>query len=551
MIIEETTTYAYKLKYIENVSFNRIRAFAQSFVNELPQELVDDIYEQLNHGLDLLQNEPQMLVYLHSYGKMHEAKLRYAFDQLPEDFREQPKVNIIDYGCGQAFGTMCYADFLRENGIKQNIGTITLIEPSEICLKRAALHTQVFFPEAEIHTVCKFFDDLDATDLNCDESTPTLHIFSNVLDILDFDLERLASLISKQIKCYNQFVCVGPYFHDIQKDRRINDFSQFVNGNITFSKFFGKGELTPGKNWTAQIVCFKISPKANIGRSQNVNSHINNNSEATRQLIKKEPVSLPNICIEYSSDKILEMCEMIFVEGGTFWMGAHNQTVYKGFFRRERIPNNKIPNYDANADTDEFPVHQVTLDSFYIGKFEVTQRLWKAIMGNNPSYFRKGDDYPIEKISWYDCQEFIQKLNNKTGKKFRLPTEAEWEYAARGGNYSRGYTYSGGDYIDKVAWYKGNSDETSHPVGQKQPNELGIYDMSGNLAEWCQDGLGEYDSKKQINPTDKYPNRWMRVVRGGNWNSDAKGCRVANRSGHTNDNADCVVIGFRLAMSVK
>lgn len=258
MIIEETTTYAYKLKYIDNVSFNRIRAFAQSFVNELPQELVDDIFFQLNHGLDLLQNEPQMLVYLHSYGKMHEAKLRYAFDQLPDDFREQTKVNIIDYGCGQAIGTMCYADFLRENDIEQNIGTITLIEPSEICLKRAALHAKAFFPDAEIRTNCKGFDDLSADNILCDESTPTLHILSNVLDILDFDLERFAKLIDGQLCGYNQFVCVGPYFNYSDKDERMSRFAELLNGNVSYSKFFERRQLNPEKDWTAQIVCFSI-----------------------------------------------------------------------------------------------------------------------------------------------------------------------------------------------------------------------------------------------------------------------------------------------------
>ncbi|MBR6082548.1 MAG: hypothetical protein IKP62_06460 [Salinivirgaceae bacterium] len=258
MIIEETTTYAYKLKYIEDVSFGRIRAFAQSFVNELPQELIDDIYDQLNRGLDLLQNEPQMLVYLYSFGNMHEAKLRYAFDQLPDAFREQHKVNIIDYGCGQAIGTMCYADFLRENGIEQNIDTITLIEPSEICLRRAALHAKTFFPNAEISTVCKGFDDLEADDIQCDESTPTLHILSNVLDILDFDLERFAKLIDGQLCGYNQFVCVEPYFNYSDKDNRIAQFAELLDGNISLSKLFKKGELKSDKTWTAQIVCFSV-----------------------------------------------------------------------------------------------------------------------------------------------------------------------------------------------------------------------------------------------------------------------------------------------------
>ena len=274
MIIEETTTYAYKLKYIENVSFNRIRAFAQSFVNELPQELVDDIFFQLNHGLDLLQNEPQMLVYLHSYGKMHEAKLRYAFDQLPEDFREQPKVNIIDYGCGQAIGTMCYADFLANRRLCQTIKSVTLIEPSEICLKRAALHVSQFFPDAKIHTVCKPFDDLTDDDIANSADIPTLHILSNVLDIQAFDLEDFATLINNNLSNYNQFVCVGPYFNYSDKDERMTRFAELLNGNITYSKIFEKGELCDGKTWTAQIVCFSVG---NLIKFQPIKQAINNN----------------------------------------------------------------------------------------------------------------------------------------------------------------------------------------------------------------------------------------------------------------------------------
>ena len=255
-MIEETTTYAYKLKYIENVSFNRIRAFAQSFVNELPQELVDDIYEQLNRGLDLLQNEPQMLVYLYSFGNMHQAKLNRAFEQLPDAFLQQPEIRIVDYGCGQAIGTMCYADFLADHGLSQTIKSVTLIEPSEICLKRAALHAKAFFPDAEIRTVCKGFDDLNADDILSDESTPTLHILSNVLDILDFDLERFAKLIDGQLCGYNQFVCVGPYFNYSDKDERMSRFAELLNANTTFAKMLDKYELNNEKAWTCQtLIC--------------------------------------------------------------------------------------------------------------------------------------------------------------------------------------------------------------------------------------------------------------------------------------------------------
>jgi hypothetical protein len=187
---------------------------------------------------------------------MHQAKLDVAFGHIPAVFFDQPKINIIDYGCGQGIGTMCYADFLSQKGITQNIKSVSLIEPSEICLKRAALHVSKFFPDAEISTINKTFDELSDDDINCEEDVPTLHIMSNVLDLLDFDLERFAELINDRMKGYNQFVCVGPYFGFQEKDKRMEDLYLLLNGDENFCKFYEKYELNANKAWTAQIRCF-------------------------------------------------------------------------------------------------------------------------------------------------------------------------------------------------------------------------------------------------------------------------------------------------------
>ena len=229
-------------------------------------------------------------------------------------------------------------------------------------------------------------------------------------------------------------------------------------------------------------------------------------------------------------NKVIEVGDvqfvMVRVNGGTFTMGATSEM--------------------TDPFDEEKPTHQVTLSSYYIGETEVTQALWKAVMGSNPSYF-KGDDLPVEQVSWHDCQTFISKLNGLTGQHFRLPTEAEWEFAARGGNQSRHTQYSGSSRIDDVAWYDGNSGDRTHPVKTKQPNELGIYDMSGNVWEWCQDWYGSYKSYAQTNPTGASSGSG-RVLRGGSWCSNPGDCRSSYR-------CDCAPgsegdgLGLRLVLS--
>ena len=221
--------------------------------------------------------------------------------------------------------------------------------------------------------------------------------------------------------------------------------------------------------------------------------------------------------------------EMVFVQGGTFRMGC----------TAEQCEEEEI--WD-----DETPVHQVTLDSFHIGKYEVSQAQWLAVMGNNPSAF-KGDNLPVEYVSWKLVQEFIRKLNLLTGKQYRLPTEAEWEYAARGGSHSIGYKYSGSNVLTNVAWYMANSRINPNPIGTKLPNELGIYDMSGNVWEWCNDWYGNYPSDAQTNPQGP-SSGYCRVSRGGYWLGPAWCCRVADRNCLNPDDRGSD-IGFRLVHS--
>lgn len=220
--------------------------------------------------------------------------------------------------------------------------------------------------------------------------------------------------------------------------------------------------------------------------------------------------------------------DMIFVQGGSFTMGA----------TREQ---------ESEAWDDEKPAHQVTLNSFYICKFEVTQELWQAVMGNEETLKLTEKKKPIFGVNYEMCIRFLYKLNSMTGKNYRLPTEAEWEYACRGGNQGRGYKYSGSNNVSDVAWFSGNAHSKVFNVGMKLPNELGLYDMSGNVWEWCSDSWGEYDKKSQINP--KGPNSGERMVlRGGSCAWDAFNCRVSRRFNASSfyDGSD---YGFRLALS--
>ena len=214
---------------------------------------------------------------------------------------------------------------------------------------------------------------------------------------------------------------------------------------------------------------------------------------------------------------------MVHVEGGTFQMGSE----------------------DSESLSDEQPVHQVTLSTFSIGQTEVTQELWEAVMGTNPSYF-KGAKLPVEQVSWYDCQTFFSKLNSMTGQQFRLPTEAEWEYVARGGSRSKGYKYSGSNNIGDVAWYDSNSGNTTHEVATKAPNELGVYDMSGNVWEMCHDWFGSYRSSSQTNPVGPSSGTY-RVRRGGGWNTYAKDLPVTRRFISAPDYSG-YFLGLRLAL---
>ena len=219
--------------------------------------------------------------------------------------------------------------------------------------------------------------------------------------------------------------------------------------------------------------------------------------------------------------------DFVFVEGGTFIMGS---------------PETEEERYDDETQ------HEVTVDSFYMQASVVTQELWEAVMGNNPSSQDIGSELPVTNVSWFDCLEFIKAINELTGKHFRLPTEEEWEYAAKGGNKSKGYIYSGSNNIKEVAWYEENSGDRLHVVKELQANELGLYDMSGNVREWCEDWYEPYRLVQKSSQDPKgADDANRRVLRGGNWDEETADCRSAYRY-CSRPNTRNGLIGFRIVV---
>ncbi|MBR0202722.1 MAG: SUMF1/EgtB/PvdO family nonheme iron enzyme [Bacteroidaceae bacterium] len=290
----------------------------------------------------------------------------------------------------------------------------------------------------------------------------------------------------------------------------------FKNADATIEVVGGQKKFfqleAPQKGRSDTETSKNITAPPNGGGSANVDVNLSNTNTASDYLIFKVND------VEFT---------MVKVKAGTFTMGATKE-------------------HEIDAVDNEKPAHKVTLTKDYlIGQTEVSQALWKAVMGNNPSKF-KDDNLPVEMVSWIDCQTFIEKLNTLTGAKFRLPTEAEWEYAARGGDMSCGYKYSGSSILGYIAYFKDNSDNKTHDIGSKSPNELGLYDMSGNVWEWCNDNFGSYSRRSKTNPTGP-KSSFFRICRGGAWDTIAAGCRVSARS-NIMEGVSYSNLGFRLAM---
>ncbi len=290
--------------------------------------------------------------------------------------------------------------------------------------------------------------------------------------------------------------------------------------------FINEVALPRGEN----NLMFKYSQSSATIKQQTVNV-----SSKNQQTLK---VYLPPLEAKESASASRAIGGMVYVKGGTFSMGCDGQS-------QQKCPDN------------ELPLHQVQLSDFYICKHEVTQDEWLTIMGENPSYFKNCPQCPIENVSYHDIELFLKKLKLSTGIQYRLPTEAEWEFAARGGRKSKGYQYAGSNTLEEVAWYDENSfkkgvknpDYGTHPVALKKPNELGLYDMSGNVWEWCSDGYAaDYYQKSPLNNPKGAKDAPLRILKGGSWHFKAAGNRISFRYSYFPD-YKYKFSGFRLAFN--
>lgn len=252
---ESQTTFAYIVEHMTEPSFEKVRNISCDFVQKLSSDLVDELFDQLNRGVELLDSEPLLHMYFYSYGQMHAEKLMYTFKKLSPYIKSAEKVDIIDYGCGQGLATLCYHDFIKDSNLQQQVRSITLIEPSTLALSRAELLCKCFFPEATITTIQKGFDELLEDEIRLGLDCPTLHLFSNILDIESYDVALLTDKIKTSCQGDNDFVIVSP----MQNARRISRLTEFVDllgVDCYFKKCLDKQQLREDKDWTCcSILC--------------------------------------------------------------------------------------------------------------------------------------------------------------------------------------------------------------------------------------------------------------------------------------------------------
>ena len=549
--IEEGTNYSYIVKRMKDVNFRSLRSVSVDFTKRLPEDLSSELYKDIQHGVCQLQSEPELNMYIHALGMMHEAKLQHAFEHLAIDFFSHSLIDIIDYGCGQAIGTICYADFLREKGYSQKVRKITLIEPSELALKRAALHVSCFFPNAEIVTILKGFDDLIDDDISVDGDVPILHILSNVIDLADdcFNLEDFTTLIKKNIEGENHFVCIEPYFNYDEEDDKLQRFIELLDAEVYYRKVFTKGTFVEGREWTCnvaiggkinkEILCkskessfdLKIKQLINNGaklikncKVKNV-AYSNNDGKIIVKFVLTEPIrdyvlyadgvnyKIGKTDIIYSS--IYAVFEILLEDDTLGWLGnvilenpsvlnevfqdAIVDVLQQEVFKGEEYINPFIENYKQKtiiSDRNFIVNHCV---KFYLS--EAGEKVADDIMNVIFGYI---DDNNIKILMDFANTAQDKNRNKEAFSYYKLAAKANYAEA----QYRLGICYYEGkgisqDYSEAVKWYK-KAAEQGHAsaqcnLGYCYDKGLGVIEDKIEAVEWYKKAAEQGNASAQIN----------------------------------------------------
>ena len=427
-----------------------------------------------------------------AYGGEAQAIVYYSGHGMPDDNTRQAYLLPVDGNSTMPGSGMSTATLYKELGAMPSVGTLVLLDA---CFSGARRDGQMLAAQSK-GVAIKPKEDVVSGNLvvfSASQGGETAYPYQEKKHGL------FTYCILEQLQENGGYMPLGDLSDEVS--RQVGRTSIVENDKSQTPTITASSTITDWRKW---ILAHKRAAKyENVRRTTPITQMAQDTPLMPQPVISKE--KLPGMVITVGYVQF----SMIPVKGGMFTMGA---TAEQG----------------SDAENDEKPTHKVVISDYYIGETEVTQELWETVMGYNPSQF-KGGTLPVESVGWEDCQKFIKKLNEMTGKNFRLPTEAEWEFAARGGNLSKGYKYSGSNNVSDVAWYDGNSSRQTHDVKGKAPNELGIYDMSGNVYELCSDWYQDsYSTILQTNPQGP-SSGYCRVYRGGCWYYEAFNCRVSNR----------------------
>ena len=501
---ESRTTYSYLIEHMQEPSFQKIWDIAFDFVRKLPSDLCDELHESLNRGVDVLDSEPLLQMYIYAFGKMHNAKLQYAFEHLQKNVFKYREIEIVDYGCGQGLATICYHDFLQGHNIKQMVKRITLIEPSTMALSRAELLCSRFYPDAEIIAINKQFDDLTNEDLSLSPDIPTIHLLSNILDVDSYDLQHFSRIVKKESVGDNEYVLVSP-MQNTMRIQRLRDFVTTIEKNLYFEQYLDKRQLDSDKDWTCAVLlcsqsniieydCDEVFEEAKTLRSKELDEDI-----------YKEHIHKLQVCAKFGDKRCQNQLGIWYEYGvGTEqnyqlaleWYKKSAEQEYVSAYANlgrlyrmgegvEKDLEESLKYYVLGANEND-PNCTFELGRCYFNGYGVEKNIAKAF-----SYFKTAASYdePLAKYELFIC--YYKGLGTEKNEKAALKVLKEAVKLKHPRScYSLGVCYQWGILVEK--------NERKAFKLYKESAELGYCSAQAKLGEIYRAGLlGEEESPKR------------------------------------------------------